>query len=188
MSASPIAPLPDDPATGVAMRAIATYQQLAAYNAWANARLYDAAAALGPELCARPMGAFFGSVIATLNHLVVTDRIWLSRLEASGAPQPALDTMLETDLAALRALRATEDARLLAFTRHLDVARLAAPVVYANSSGRSFSQSCASALDHLFNHETHHRGQVHTLLTQLGGRAAAPSLDLVAFQREQGLA
>lgn len=184
----PPAPITDDPSTNVAMRAVATYQQLAAYNAWANARLYDAAEALGPELCAKPMGAFFGSVIATLNHLVVTDRIWLSRLEATGGAQPALDTVLETDLATLRVLRTAEDARLLAFTERLDAARLAAPVIYANSSGLSFSQSCASALDHLFNHETHHRGQVHTLLTQLGGRAAAPSLDLVAFQREQGLA
>lgn len=67
-------------------RAAGSYRQLAAYNAWANARLYDAAAALGPELCAKPMGAFFGSLIATLNHLVVTDRIWLARLCATGEP------------------------------------------------------------------------------------------------------
>ncbi|MFG1477097.1 DinB family protein [Xanthobacter sp. V4C-4] len=167
-----------------AVSAPRAYGQLAAYNAWANTRLYDAAAALGPELCARPMGAFFGSVIATLNHLVVTDRIWLARLEASDAPQPPLDTILETDLARLRALRVAEDERLSAWVAGLDPARLAAEVRYANSSGAVFSQSRASALDHLFNHQTHHRGQAHALLTQLGGRAAAPSLDLIVMQRE----
>ncbi|WP_454914828.1 DinB family protein [Xanthobacter sediminis] len=164
-------------------RAVGSYRQFAAYNAWANARLYAAAAVLGPELCAKPMGAFFGSLLATLNHLVVTDRIWLSRLLATEEPQPPLDTVLERDLARLRALRSAEDERLLAFVATLDPARLAAPVTYANSSGSVFTQDCASVLDHLFNHQTHHRGQAHALLTQLGGRAAAPSLDLVAFQR-----
>ncbi|MDQ0505910.1 DinB family protein [Xanthobacter agilis] len=165
--------------------AVRSYRQLAAYNAWANARLYAAAAELGAEACAKPMGAFFGSILGTLNHLVVTDRIWLARLLATGAPQPPLDTLLETDLARLLPLRVAEDARLTAFVAALDAARLVAPLTYANSSGQSFSQSCASALDHVFNHQTHHRGQAHTLLAQLGGRAAAPSLDLIVFQREQ---
>ncbi|MFG1361280.1 DinB family protein [Xanthobacter pseudotagetidis] len=160
------------------------YQSLAAYNAWANARLYDAAAALGPEACARPMGAFFGSLIGTLNHLVVADRIWLARFEGIDAPQPALDAMLETDLAALRTLRAAEDARIVRLAAALTPERLDGPLSYANSSGRVFSQTLASALDHVFNHQTHHRGQAHALLTQLGGRAAAPSLDLLQFQRE----
>lgn len=170
---------------GTAARALEAYRALAAYNAWANGRLYTAAEALGAEACARPMGAFFGSLLGTLNHLVVADRIWLDRLLATGAPQPALDTVLETDLARLWALRRVEDERFLALLARLDAAGLEAPVVYGNSSGRTFSQSCASVLDHVFNHQTHHRGQAHGLLTQLGGRAAAPSLDLIAFQRER---
>jgi uncharacterized damage-inducible protein DinB len=160
------------------------YRTLAAYNAWANARLYDAAAVLGPQACARPMGAFFGSLIGTLNHLVVADRIWLARFEGTDGPQPALDTMLETHLAALRGLRAAEDARIIDFAERLTPERLDGTLSYANSSGRIFTQALSSALDHVFNHQTHHRGQAHALLTQLGGRAAAPSLDLIAFQRE----
>lgn len=165
--------------------AVRSYRQLAAYNAWANARLYDGAAALGPDQLARPMGAFFGSLLGTLNHLVVTDRIWLSRLLATGEPQPPLDTMLDMDLSALRALRIAEDARLEAFVAGLDAAGLEVPITYANSSGRTFTQDRASVLDHLFNHQTHHRGQAHALLTQLGGHEAAPSLDLIVFQRER---
>lgn len=161
-----------------------SYTQLAGYNAWANARVFDAAEALGVERCATPTGAFFGSITATLNHLVVTDRIWLSRLLDTGEAQPPLDTLLEADLSRLRALRVVEDERLKALVAGLDPERLAGPITYANSSGRQFTQSCASALDHLFNHQTHHRGQVHAMLTRLGGRAAAPSLDLIVFQRE----
>ncbi len=174
----------DRPQADAAQPTLRSYRQLAAYNAWANARLYDGAAAIGADLLARPMGAFFGSLTGTLNHLVVTDRIWLSRLLATGEPQPPLDTVLETDLSALRALRMAEDARLEAFVAGLDAAGLDVPVTYANSSGRTFTQDRASVLDHLFNHQTHHRGQAHTLLTQLGGREAAPSLDLIVFQRE----
>ncbi|MFS8036927.1 DinB family protein [Xanthobacter sp. AM11] len=175
---------PTSPATGGADLALRSYRSLAAYNAWANRRLHDAAAALGEAACARPAGAFFGSLTATLNHLVVTDRIWLARFAAQDEPQPALDTLLAPTLAALAPLRLEQEARLAAFTATLDAQRLAAEISYANSSGRVFRQSLASALDHLFNHQTHHRGQAHALLTLLGGREAAPCLDLIAFQRE----
>lgn len=162
------------------------YVILAAYNGWANARLYGACAALAPETLGRDEGAFFGSLLGTLNHLVVTDRIWLDRFEERPGTQPALDTILAEDIGALRALRAGEDARLMSFVGGLDGERLLADISYANSSGRRFSQSLASALDHLFNHQAHHRGQAHGLLTRIGGRAAAPSLDLIVFQREGG--
>ena len=163
---------------------LSRYAMLAGYNAWANTRLFAAAEALGPEPCARPMGGFFGSVMGTLNHLVVADGIWMDRFEARNAPQPALDTILASALPALRPLRAALDRRILDFVAARRPDDLSADISYANSSGRLFRQSLASALDHLFNHQAHHRGQVHGLLTQLGGREAAPSLDLIVFQRE----
>ncbi|MFG1343636.1 DinB family protein [Xanthobacter autotrophicus DSM 431] len=164
------------------------YSTLAAYNAWANRRLYAAATALGEEACARPAGAFFGSILNTLNHLVVADRIWLGRFEGIEMAQPALDTILAPTLAGLFPLRAAEDARFIRFIAGLDAAGLAENISYTNSSGARFQQSLASALDHVFNHQTHHRGQAHALVTLLGGRNAGPVLDLIAFQREQATA
>lgn len=165
-----------------------SYATFAAYNAWANRRLYAAARAQGEDACGRAAGAFFGSVTATLNHIVVGDRIWLARFEGKAPPALKLDTILAPRLADLEPLRTAEDARILAFVATLDAQSLAAEISYTNMSGQSFHQSLASALDHFFNHQTHHRGQVHTLLTSLGGRDAAPSLDLIVFQREQAAA
>lgn len=161
------------------------YLEFAGYNAWANLRLYDAAARLDDADFRAGRGAFFGSVHGTLNHLLVADRIWLDRFTQADRPQPALDTILHKGLADLRAARIAEDARIHAFIAGLDAAQLAAAFSYANSSGRRFTQVLSDALDHVFNHQTHHRGQVHCLLTLIGGRDAAPSLDLIAYQRER---
>lgn len=165
-----------------------SYAAFAAYNAWANRRLYAAAAALGEAACARNAGAFFGSILNTLNHLVVADRIWLARFEGTGEPQPALDTILSPTLAGLAPLRAAEDERLIRFIAAQDEASLSNMLRYTNSSGAEFRQPLASLLDHVFNHQTHHRGQAHALLTILGGRDAAPVLDLIAFLRERAIA
>ncbi|MFG1462452.1 DinB family protein [Xanthobacter sp. DSM 24535] len=166
------------------MVSLRSYTALAGYNAWANLRLYDAAARLDDGAYRAGRGAFFGSVHGTLNHLLVTDRIWMDRFTLSGAPQPALDTILFSTLADLRTARVEEDARIATYVAGLTPAALEADISYANSSGRRFAQTLTSALDHLFNHQTHHRGQVHCLLTMIGGREAAPSLDLIAYQRE----
>lgn len=161
------------------------HEMFAGYNAWANRRLYDAAARLDAAQLRAERGAFFGSVLGTLNHLLVTDRIWMGRFTA--APEAlALDAVLFEALDALRAAREAEDARLIAFVDGLDAASLAAPITYANSAGQRFAQPLESALDHLFNHQTHHRGQVHALLTGFLGNAGAPPLDLMVYQRTTG--
>ncbi|MFK8251698.1 DinB family protein [Ancylobacter terrae] len=163
------------------------YRTFAHYNRWANRRLYQAAAALGEADYHAERGAFFGSVHRTLNHLLVTDRIWMARFagDATGVA-PRLDAVLFEALSDLARARDAEDVRIIDFAEALDGARLAAPIRYANSSGQSFQQPLDSALDHFFNHQTHHRGQVHALLTGLRGRDGAPSLDLIVFQRETG--
>ena len=133
-------------------------------------------------------GAFFGSVHRTLNHLLVTDRIWMWRLTGEGPTYTALDVVPYDSFASLRAEREAEDKRIVRFVDGLDEALLKASVTYRTiTSPQEITQPLAPALLHLFNHETHHRGQVHTLLSGLGGRDAAPSLDLILFQRESGM-
>lgn len=153
----------------------------ARYNQWANRRLYDALARMPAEALAEDRGAFFGSIIGTLNHLLVTDRIWLDRLTERASPPWRLDDILFPDLGDLRREREAEDERLIGFVDALTGERLGASVAYRNMAGEAFEQPLTDILGHVFNHQTHHRGQVHTLLTQSGHDA--PSLDLIYFLR-----
>ncbi|WP_372421663.1 DinB family protein [Salinarimonas chemoclinalis] len=161
------------------------YRDLAAYNAWANRRLYDAAAALPDAAYRSEEGAFFGSLHRTMNHILVGDTIWMARFTGEDTPLPALDAVLHDDAAALRAAREAMDARIVAFVEGLDEAALAGGFSYRTILNPSLvTQPLAPALDHFFNHQTHHRGQAHALLTRLSG--TAPSFDLINFQRESG--
>jgi uncharacterized damage-inducible protein DinB len=170
--------------TQPALPDIATHlRMLAAYNAWANARLYDATAALPDALYRQPAGAFFGSLHGTLNHLLVADRIWLRRMDGQGEAPTQLDAILYDDLPALRAARQAEDARIIAHVAALTPAALAAEFDYATTAGVPQRQPRWQALAHLFNHQTHHRGQAHAILTRLGV-ADPPSLDLLVMQRQ----
>ena len=162
------------------------YTMFAAYNQWANARLYGAASALSDTEYRADRGAFFKSVHGTLNQLLATDRMWMKRMTGQGDAPDRLDAILFEDFAQLQAARETEDQRLLDFVATLDDAALAAPLRYRTiTNPAEFQQPLSTALDHVFNHQTHHRGQAHCLLTILV--RAAPSLDLAAYQREVGL-
>lgn len=159
----------------------------AAYNRWANGRLYDAASRLSAEERMRDIGIVFASVIGTLNHLLVTDRIWMKRCTGAGEAPVALDEILFFDFASLREARDAEDARIISWVKTLDDSTLGRPFTYLTTSMERVSQRLATALDHLFNHQTHHRAQVHAALTILG-KPSAP-LDLAFFQRtEEGRA
>ena len=154
----------------------------AQYNAWANRRLFEAAASLSDAQYRADRGAFFKSVHGTLTHLLVADQIWHSRFVGEVPPHTRLDAMPFDQLTALRAAREAEDQRICEFAGSLDDARLAAMIQYRRgSTGEMHSQSLASAFAHFFNHQTHHRGQVHAMLTALVG--SAPELDLIYFQR-----
>jgi uncharacterized damage-inducible protein DinB len=160
----------------------AHYRMFARYNAWANMRLYDAATELSVEQYRADRGAFFKSVHGTLNHLLVTDRIWMQRFTGEGDAPSRLDAILFESLGELRAVREAEDARIVDFVDALDDARINGIIKYRRvSSPEEFEQQLAPALAHWFNHQTHHRGQVHALLTGLIGKA--PELDLLYFQR-----
>jgi len=152
------------------------------YNAWANQRLYDAAARLTTEQYRSDRGAFFKSVHGTLNHLLVTDRIWMQRFTGRGEVPDRLDAILFETFGELRKAREAEDRRIVEYVDGLDDARIAGSIRYRRvSTPEVFEQALAPALAHWFNHQTHHRGQVHAILTGLVGRA--PELDLLYYQR-----
>jgi uncharacterized damage-inducible protein DinB len=158
----------------------AHFDQLAAYNRWANRRIYDDAASLPDEVRKRPVGLFFSNVHGTLNHLLVTDYIWMRRFIGEGPEPERLNQILFEDFSELRAAREQEDERIFQFVTSLD--GYGQELEYQNSSGRTFRQSLGSAMTHWFNHQAHHRGQVHAGLTIAGIREPA-SLDLLVLQR-----
>jgi len=158
------------------------FDQLAEYNGWANRRLYDEAARLADDMRKRPVGVFFGSLHGTLNHLLVTDYIWLRRMTGAGPQPERLNQILHEDFVELRAARQAADARIHRFVTELTPPDYDRMLEYQNSTGKSFQQKLGPALTHLFNHQTHHRGQAHAALTILGVREPA-SLDLLALQR-----
>lgn len=164
------------------------FSMFAGYNRWANQRLYDAAAKVPDERYRANLGAFFGSLHGTLNHLVVTDRIWFRRITGEGPIHTRLDDIPYDDIVSLRRAREAEDQRIIAFVDSLDDAALAGTFSYRTIANPSdITQPIASALAHVFNHQTHHRGQAHAMLTIIGGRDAGPVLDLIAYQRETGI-
>lgn len=158
---------------------------LAAYNAWCNRRIYDAAAALSEPDYRADRGAFFKSLHGTLNHLLVADRIWMKRFTGEGEAPNRLDAILYDALADLRRAREAEDRRIVAYVDGLREDDLADRISYRTLSYGLIEQPLMPTLLHFFNHQTHHRGQAHCLLTGLGREA--PSLDLLLFQRETGM-
>ena len=159
------------------------FETFARYNRWANTRLYDACAALPDDAYRQDRKAFFGSIHNTLNHLLVGDRVWLGRFTGTDSGIKALNEVLFGDFTALRRAREKEDARIQAYVEGCDEAKLAAILSFKSMDGTQSSMPLAQVLGHFFNHQTHHRGQVHAMLTQAG--AGAPSLDLIAFLREK---
>jgi len=154
----------------------------ARYNRWANDRIYDAAAGLSDDEYRRDRRGFFRSIHGTLNHVLVGDRLWLNRLTGEGEDPGSLDAILFEDFAELREARTAEDRRLLQTVDGYGEADLTGMLSYTNIAGASFTQPLALVLGHVFNHQTHHRGQVHDMLSQTG--TTPPELDLIYFIRE----
>ncbi len=159
------------------------YTMFAGYNAWANRRLYDAAAQLGDADYRADRGVFFRSMHGTLNHLLTADWVWMHRFTGEGPSPGRLDTIQHERLADLRAAREAEDRRIAAYIDSLDEGRLAGSIRYRRvSTPEEFVQPLMPALDHFFNHQTHHRGQAHSVLCSFGRRDLV--LDLLGYQRE----
>lgn len=165
---------------------------LARYNTWMNDKIYAAAARLTDEERKQDRGAFFKSIHGTLNHLLVADRIWLGRFKStpceSGCIGPggirSLDQELFADFAELHRGRKQSDEELLQWVSELTPERLAAPLVFVRL-GQQLEFPLWGTVAHVFNHQTHHRGQVTTLLSQHGVDPGVT--DLFAMLRDEGL-
>lgn len=158
------------------------FEMLAAYNRWANGQVYAAAEVLEDAEFRRPTGAFFGSLLATLNHLLVADKVWMRRFTGSGDSPTSLDIILHDNFAGLLAARNMEDERISGFIACLTPEALQATFSYTPiTNPQPVRQRLGSALAHFFNHQTHHRGQSHAILTSLGKPSL--TLDLVYFLR-----
>ena len=152
------------------------WAQYARYNRLANQKLYDACGGLSDAEYRRDLGAFFKRVHGTLNHLLLGDTIWMTRLEGGVHPSTGLDAILHETFDALRQARAAMDRRIERFFSDLPEGFERRSVRYVNNAGIDSEDPLAVILPHFFNHQTHHRAQVHTLLSQLG--RDPPVLDL----------
>jgi len=153
---------------------------MASYNRWMNERLYDAAGRLPADELSRDRKAFFGSILGTLNHLVVADTIWLKRFATHPAQHGALDPLRAmpmpasvaempfADFAKLAEHRRKLDGIIEDWTASLTEQDLQHVLHYANMAGQWFDRDFFGLAMHFFNHQTHHRGQATTLLSQAG--------------------
>lgn len=163
---------------------------LARYNRWMNDKLYELAATLGDGERKRDRGAFFKSIHGTFNHLLLADRVWLARFTGTTVPSGfmgpggirSLDQELYADFDELRRERSQTDDDLSAWISELTNERLAAPLVYTRRGAKQESPLWGVVV-HVFNHQTHHRGQITTLLSQQGCDPGVT--DLVAMLREE---
>lgn len=161
------------------------FRVFAAYNVWANSRIYAAAAALTAESYMAPRPAFFGSIHNTLNHILVGDRVWLFRIQGTHPTGPVptrLNEILFDNLRDLRHAREAEDQRITDLCHQLNPADLEKIIAYRDMAGNAQATSLQWILLHMFNHQTHHRGQVHGLLSAT--TVEPPSLDMITLMRE----
>jgi uncharacterized damage-inducible protein DinB len=155
------------------------FVRFAQYNSWFNGQLYDCVEHLDDAERKRDRGAFFRSIHDTLDHILLCDRSWLSRIERSTLPFASLANAdlipdlrdlgqgVTQDFEALRSKRTATDTVLEAFVRELTPDLLEQDLAYRNSKGTDFANPLWHVVAHIFNHQTHHRGQVTALLSQV---------------------
>lgn len=156
-------------------------RELYAYDRWANRRLLHAVAALSPEAFARDLGSSFPSVRDTVAHVLAAEWVWLRRWKGTSPTGTPEDWDLST-LEAIRTRWREVESEQEAFVSDLEDEDLRRVVSYRNTRGEPFESTLAQMLRHVVNHSTYHRGQVVTMLRQLG--AEPPSTDLIQFYRE----
>ena len=158
------------------------FRMMARYNAWANTRLGAAAAELSDEEFFADRGAFFGSIRGTLDHILLVDRLWRGRITGDLYPIEGLDDRVSADRQDYLKLRAEEDETLIELAGGFSATDLVADVTYTTTTGDVGTSPLNQLLMHMFNHATHHRGQVHGLLSQVP--ADPPPLDLIYYLRD----
>ena len=167
------------------------FELLASYNQWMNSKVYEAAGQLPATDLAQDRGAFFGSILGTLNHIVVGDTIWLKRFathpsclislqKLADLPNPtSLDQIIFDDLSRLHERRKWLDEKIIHWIGELSDDDMTYVLSYRTMKGAFANKRYSNLLLHFFNHQTHHRGQVSTLLTQAGVDIGATDLLLL---------
>ncbi|UZJ44443.1 DinB family protein [Marinimicrobium sp. C6131] len=142
---------------------------MSAYNRWMNERLYETCGDLSDEERKADRGAFFRSIHGTLNHILLADRVWLGRFTGEPFAFNSLDQELYSDFAQLLEERRTTDNAIASWAGNLTEDALATPLIYTRAGATtSTTYPLWVVVAHLFNHQTHHRGQITTLLNQAG--------------------
>ncbi|RBW51436.1 DinB family protein [Marinobacter sp. F3R11] len=171
------------------------FELLSIYNQWMNSKIYESASSLSATDLTRDRGAFFGSILGTLNHIVVGDTIWLKRFathpscvgslqEVANLPNPtSLSQIVFEDIARLSEHRAWLDRQIISWVAGLTEGDLNFVLNYHNTKGNPANKRYSSLVLHFFNHQAHHRGQVSALLSQAGAEVGVT--DLLALIPEE---
>jgi uncharacterized damage-inducible protein DinB len=160
-------------------------KRMARYNRWQNENLYSAADRLPDEARRQDRGAFFGSIHGTLNHLLWADELWMSRFCGSPRPPGGIpeSTSLRADWDELKRDRADFDQQIIAWADTIDAEWLSGDhSYYSGAAKRDIVKPRWVLVTHYFNHQTHHRGQVHCMLTQAGVRPGDTDLPFMKDQ------
>ncbi|MDC0612015.1 DinB family protein [Vibrio sp.] len=156
------------------------FELMAQYNRRMNAQIYEQTHKLDQTDLEKDMGAFFGSAFGTLSHILVGDLLWLARIKSHSSayhsldvienyPKPsALNDILWRDINDLHQARIAVDDTIIQWIAETTESDFDRPFSYKSTQGQEFHKNFAEVLSHIFNHQTHHRGQVSTLLNQLG--------------------
>jgi uncharacterized damage-inducible protein DinB len=163
------------------MDLLSPFQMFARYGRAANERLYAQCALLDDAEYRKQRQGSFGSIHALLNHMLLADQVWTLRFEGNGQHTPPLDTILFEEFDSLREARAEQDERIESFFAQTTPEFLGGLLSYVNSRGMATTLPTMLAVGQIFNHQTHHRGQVHVMLSQTAVKP--PVLDLVLLVR-----
>lgn len=156
---------------------------MANYNTWVNAQIFEVCRKISDDQYRKDLGAFFGSIHNTLNHILLVDHLYLGRLKGEANDHiQSLKQVLYDDLDSLVNARVEVDRKLTEYVQRLSENDLNRLVRYSRMSGEVCEENVEDILLTLFNHQTHHRGQVHAMLTQSGiENNEMPNIDLVDY-------
>jgi uncharacterized damage-inducible protein DinB len=158
---------------------------MARYNAWQNKQMKAALEALDHEQLTQNHGAFFGSILNTANHILWADMVWMSRFSDVLRPEGGFDesTKLTPTIAAWGAERFRMDAKILHWAENLRAIDLVGDLQwYGKLLNADMCKPIAQCVAHFFNHQTHHRGQIHGMVTNAGGQGWTSDLFLMPEQ------
>ena len=173
------------------------FELMSQYNQWMNSNIYKAASKLSTEKIKEDRGAFFKSILGTLNHIMVADLIWLKRFAQHPKQyaalncvpeltnQTSLNQILYEDFFALQQSRKEIDEIIINWCQEIEAADLNSNLEYTNTKGKRYIKNFGSLIQHFFNHQTHHRGQASTLLNQYGIDLGVTDLLMIIPNKEE---